>query len=147
MYAKSTRPSTKREVQKERSAQRDVQIAHPRRAQTCERSEMHTKRAMRMCPQSGQIFSYMTRCQILNLKKKQPSCRLRIQIMRSKRHKKRIPKNQMSNSGLSWLCRSNPSSWRKCHCFLSKRTIQLLNSRSQHVDQMLFRLFANNTAE
>ena len=44
MYAKSA----KREVQKERSAKRDVQkfrsakrddrIAHPRRAQTCERS-------------------------------------------------------------------------------------------------------------
>ena len=56
MYAKSTRPSVKREVQKERSAKRDVQkfpsaqrddrvfrsakrddwIARPRRAQTCE---------------------------------------------------------------------------------------------------------------
>ena len=36
MYAKSTRPSAKREVQKERSA----------------------KRAMRMCPPSGQIFFY-----------------------------------------------------------------------------------------
>ena len=34
MYAKSTRPSAKREVQKDRSA----------------------KRAMRMCPRSGQIF-------------------------------------------------------------------------------------------
>ena len=33
MYAKSTRPSAKREVQKERSAQRDDQIARPRRAQ------------------------------------------------------------------------------------------------------------------
>ena len=73
MYAKSTRPSAKREVQKERSAKRDVQkfrsaqrddrvlrsakrddrIARPRCAQTCERSEL---RAMRMCPQSGQIF-------------------------------------------------------------------------------------------
>ena len=73
MYAKSTRPSAKREVQKERSAKRDVQksrsaqrddrvlrsakrddrIARPRRAQTCERSEL---RAMRMCPRSGQIF-------------------------------------------------------------------------------------------
>ena len=46
MYAESTRPSAKREVQKERSAKRDVQkfrsaqrddrIARPRRAQTCE---------------------------------------------------------------------------------------------------------------
>ena len=48
MYAKSTRPSAKCEVQKERSAKRDDQIARPRRAQTCERSEL---RAMRMCPQ------------------------------------------------------------------------------------------------
>ena len=47
MYVKSTRPSAKREVQKERSAQRDDRIARPRRAQTCERSEL---RAMRMCP-------------------------------------------------------------------------------------------------
>ena len=39
MYAKSTRPSAKREVQKERSAKRDDQIARPRRAQTCERWE------------------------------------------------------------------------------------------------------------
>ena len=38
MYVKSTRPSAKREVQKERSAKRDDQIARPRRAQTCERS-------------------------------------------------------------------------------------------------------------
>ena len=48
MYAKSTRPSAKREVQKDRSAQRDDrvlrsamrddQIARPRRAQACERS-------------------------------------------------------------------------------------------------------------
>ena len=53
MYAKSTRLSVKREVQKERSAKRDDQIARPRRAQTCERSEL---RAMRMCPRSGQIF-------------------------------------------------------------------------------------------
>ena len=66
MYAKSTRPSAKREVQKERSVKRDVQkfrsakrddrIARPRRAQTCERSELRAKPAMRMCPQSGQIF-------------------------------------------------------------------------------------------
>ena len=34
MYVKSTRPSAKREVQKERSAKRDDQIARPRRAQT-----------------------------------------------------------------------------------------------------------------
>ena len=56
MYVKSTRPRAKREVQKERSAQRDDralrsakrddQIARPRRA----------KRHMRMCPRSGQIF-------------------------------------------------------------------------------------------
>ena len=51
MYAKSTTPSAKREVQKDRSAKRDDQIARPRRAQACE------LRAMRMCPQSGQIFS------------------------------------------------------------------------------------------
>ena len=86
MYVKSTRPSAKREVQKERSAKRDVQkfrnaqrdyrtlrsakrddralrsakrndqIARLRRAQTCERSEL---RAMRMCPQSGQIFFFL----------------------------------------------------------------------------------------
>ena len=54
MYAKSTRASAKREVQKERSAKRDDRIARPRRAQTCERSEL---RALRMCPRSGQIFS------------------------------------------------------------------------------------------
>ena len=53
MYAKSTRPSAKRDVQKFRSAKRDDRIARPRRAQTCERSEL---RAMRMCPPSGQIF-------------------------------------------------------------------------------------------
>ena len=53
MYAKSTRPSAKREVQKERSAKRDDRIARPRRAQTCARSEL---RAMRMCRRSGQIF-------------------------------------------------------------------------------------------
>ena len=53
MYAKSTRPSAKREVQKERSVKRDDRIVRPRRAQTCERSEL---RAMRMCPRSGQIF-------------------------------------------------------------------------------------------
>ena len=38
MYAESTRPSVKREVQQKRSAERDDQIARPRRAQTCERS-------------------------------------------------------------------------------------------------------------
>ena len=53
MYAKSTRPSAKREVQKERSAKRDDQIARPRRAQT---RELRAKRAMRMCPRSGQTF-------------------------------------------------------------------------------------------
>ena len=55
MYVKSTRPSAKREVQKERSAKRDDQIARPWRAETCERSEL---RAMRMCPRGGQIFFY-----------------------------------------------------------------------------------------
>ena len=44
MYAKSTRPSAKREVQKERSAKRDVQKFRS------------AQRAMRMCPRSGQIF-------------------------------------------------------------------------------------------
>ena len=58
MYAKSTRPSAKREVQKERSAQRDDRVARPRRAQTCERSKLRAKRAMRMYPRSGQIFIY-----------------------------------------------------------------------------------------
>ena len=53
MYTKSTRPSAKREVQKERSAKRDDRIARPRRAQTCEQSEL---RAMRMSPRGGQIF-------------------------------------------------------------------------------------------
>ena len=53
MYVKSTRTSAKREVQKERSAKRDDQIARHRRAQTC---ELRAKRAMRMCPLSGQIF-------------------------------------------------------------------------------------------
>ena len=56
MYAKSTRPSAKREVQKERSAKRDDRIARPRRAQSCEQSELRAKRAMRMCPRGGQIF-------------------------------------------------------------------------------------------
>ena len=53
MYAKSTRPGAKREVQKERSAKRNNQIARPRRAQTC---ELRAKRSMRMWPRSGQIF-------------------------------------------------------------------------------------------
>ena len=53
MYAKSIRPSAKREVQKERSAKRDDQIACPRCAQIC---ELRAKGAMRMCPRSGQIF-------------------------------------------------------------------------------------------
>ena len=68
MYAKSTRPSAKRDVQKFRSAQRDDRvlrstkrddrIARPRRAQTCERSELRANGAMRMCPRSGQIFIF-----------------------------------------------------------------------------------------
>ena len=37
-------------------AKRDDQIARPRRAQACERSELRAKRAMRMCPRSEQIF-------------------------------------------------------------------------------------------
>ena len=45
MYATSTRPSAKREFQKDRSAKRDDQIARPRRAQACERSELRAKRA------------------------------------------------------------------------------------------------------
>ena len=53
MYAKSTRPSAKREVQEDRSAQRDDQIARPRRAQAC---ELRAKRAIRMCPRSRQTF-------------------------------------------------------------------------------------------
>ena len=52
MYAKSTRPSAKREIQEERSAKRDDQIARPRRAQIC---ELRAKRAMGMCPRSEQI--------------------------------------------------------------------------------------------
>ena len=63
MYVKSTRPSVKREVQKERSAKRDDQIARPRRAQTC---ELRAKRAMRMCPRSGQIFIIIDISDILN---------------------------------------------------------------------------------
>ena len=38
MYAKSTRPSAKREVQKDRIAKCDDQIARPRRAQACEQA-------------------------------------------------------------------------------------------------------------
>ena len=64
MYAKNTRPSAKREVQEERSAKRDDQIARPRRAQTCERSEL---RAMRICPRSGQIF-YKRKSQVFTNK-------------------------------------------------------------------------------
>ena len=55
MYAKSTRPRAKREVQEERSAKRDDQIARPRRAQTCERSELRAKRAMIMYLESAYI--------------------------------------------------------------------------------------------
>ena len=51
MYAKSTRPSVKREVQKERSAKRDDRIACPSRAQTCARS------ALRECArEAGRFF-------------------------------------------------------------------------------------------
>ena len=45
--------SAQRDDRVSRSAKRDDQIARPRRAQTCERSEL---RAMRMCLRSGQIF-------------------------------------------------------------------------------------------
>ena len=63
MYAKSTRPSAKREVQNERSAKHDDRIARPRRAQTCERSEL---RAMIICPRSGQIFLLIFITQMLH---------------------------------------------------------------------------------
>ena len=53
MYAKSARPSAKREVQKERSAKRDDQIAYPRRTQTC---ELRAKCAMRMSSEAGKFF-------------------------------------------------------------------------------------------
>ena len=46
MYAKSIRPSAKREVQEERS----------------------TKRAIRMCPRSGQIFFHSIKFNIPNRK-------------------------------------------------------------------------------
>ena len=42
MYVKSTRTSAKREVQKERSAKRDDQIARPRRAKNCELRAMRS---------------------------------------------------------------------------------------------------------
>ena len=53
MYAKSTRPSAKREVQKEQSAKRDVQ-----KFRSAKRDDRiaRPRRAMRMCPRSGQIF-------------------------------------------------------------------------------------------
>ena len=64
MYAKSTR--TEREARRskisERAArrssitERDDRIARPTRAQTC---ELRAKRAMRMCPRSGQIFLFV----------------------------------------------------------------------------------------
>ena len=53
MYEKSTRPSAQRDDRVLRNAKRDDQIARPRCAQTC---ELRAKRAMRMCPQSGQNF-------------------------------------------------------------------------------------------
>ena len=57
MYAKSTRPSAKR----------DDRIARPRRAQTCERSELRAKRAMRMCPLSGQIFYFIFHAELFKI--------------------------------------------------------------------------------
>ena len=48
--------SAQRDDRVSRSAKRDDRIARPRRAQTCERSELRAMRAMRMCPRSGQIF-------------------------------------------------------------------------------------------
>ena len=60
MYAKSTRPSVKREVQKDRSAKRDVQkFRSAKRDDQIARSSLRAKRAMRMCPRSGQIFSFL----------------------------------------------------------------------------------------
>ena len=56
MYAKSTRPSAKREVQKFRSAKRDDRIARPRRAQTCERS------ARWECAREAGRFFYVNLC-------------------------------------------------------------------------------------
>ena len=49
--------SAKREVHICRSAKRDDhQVARPRRAHSCERSELHAKRATKMCERSEQIF-------------------------------------------------------------------------------------------
>ena len=58
MYAKNIRPRAKREVQKERSAKRDVQIF---------------RNAMRMCPRRGQIFEIETN-QLFNLGKVLTKC-------------------------------------------------------------------------
>ena len=55
MYVNSTRPSAKREVQKERSAKRDDQIARPR-ALGALKLASEASCAMRMCPRSEQIF-------------------------------------------------------------------------------------------
>ena len=55
MYAKNTRPSAKREVQKDQNAQRDDQIARPRRAQACERSEL---RGQIFCLPTTRFFSF-----------------------------------------------------------------------------------------
>ena len=54
--------SAKREVHIYRSAKRDDhQVARPRRADSCERSELRAKRAMRMCERSEQIFDFKIR--------------------------------------------------------------------------------------
>ena len=47
---------TERAARRSSITERDDRIARPRRAQTCERSELRAKRAMRMYPLSGQIF-------------------------------------------------------------------------------------------
>ena len=53
MYAKSTRPSAKREVQKERSTKRDDRIARRRRAKTCARSAQ-----WECAREAGRFFSF-----------------------------------------------------------------------------------------
>ena len=51
--------SAQREVHIRRSAKRDDhQVARPRCAHSCERSELRAKRATRMCERSEQIFSF-----------------------------------------------------------------------------------------
>ena len=64
MYAKSIRPSAKRDVQKERSAKRDDWIARPRRAQTCERHLIffHYRSSLRLsCNRDQSWVSWLIR--------------------------------------------------------------------------------------